>query len=157
MEQPPKYARPEIERRWLVPATLAEKLVAGLPARLIEDRYIIGTRLRLRKVSGQITQFKLGKKYESSVFGLEQVVSVYLGEEEHKVLAPLPSHVASKRRYSVAGGSIDQYVTPRNGFFIFEVEFSTLAEAQAFEPPTFVGREVTGSPEFTGFSIASKA
>jgi CYTH domain-containing protein len=157
MHPPPKYAQPEIERRWLVPAVSAEALVAAQPHRLIEDRYIIGTRLRLRKVSGHTTQFKLGKKYASSAAGLEQVVSVYLSEAEHDVLAPLPSHVASKRRYAIAGGAIDQYIHPCNGLFIFEIEFPALSAAQAFTPPAFVGREITGDPQYSGFGIASKA
>ena len=156
MKSPPKYSEPEIERRWVVPAAAAEEQVVAQPYRLLEDRYILGTRLRLRKVSGPTTVFKLGKKYDSSTDGAEQVVSVYLAEEEHDILASLPHHLARKRRYSIAGGSIDQYLHPRRDLFVFEVEFQTLSEAEAFLPPAFVDLEVTGDPRYSGFAIATE-
>ena len=60
MSAPPPYTKPEIERRWLVPA---ESLLGSSPerVRVIDDHYIHGTRLRLRKVteSGQCTVYKL--------------------------------------------------------------------------------------------------
>ena len=51
MDAPPKYSRPEFERRFHV---IAERLPLLDPAtaRLIEDRYIEGSRLRLRRMSG---------------------------------------------------------------------------------------------------------
>ena len=46
----PKYARFELERRWLVDTTRRPSL-DGYPMTVIEDRYIDGTRLRLRRMS----------------------------------------------------------------------------------------------------------
>ena len=60
----PKYARVEFERRWLVDAS-ARPPLDGLSFTLIEDRYIEGTRLRLRRMArGARTVLKLTKKYE---------------------------------------------------------------------------------------------
>ena len=64
MNDLPKYARLEIERRWLVDATAMGEL-ANVPYRLIEDLYVGESRLRLRKItdpSGNAL-FKFGKKY----------------------------------------------------------------------------------------------
>jgi len=46
----PKYARFELERRWLVDAPRRPSL-EGAWMTLIEDRYIAGTRMRLRRMS----------------------------------------------------------------------------------------------------------
>jgi hypothetical protein len=62
----PKYARLELERRWLVD-TARRPALDGLGITVIEDRYIDGTRLRLRRMSrpdlGEV-KWKLTKKYE---------------------------------------------------------------------------------------------
>lgn len=102
MTVPPKYAVPEFERRWLVANMSSVPGPLG-DARLIEDRCIAETRLRLRRVTdaqGGVTT-KLGKKYPA------------------------------------------------------EAERATEAQIRAYEPPQFVGREITGDPHLTGFAIAS--
>jgi CYTH domain-containing protein len=151
-----KYSRPEVERRWLIPD--------GLPAaathasfRLIEDRYLKGTTLRLRAVREQGTEpiYKLGKKYHSGTEGWQDVVSVYLTEDEFAVVASLPALIARKRRFAIAGGSVDEYIEPRPGFLIFEAEFGSTEDARKFVPPEFVGLEVTGKGEYSGFALAS--
>jgi hypothetical protein len=56
-----KYAHVERERRWLL-ATVPE-LPPGAPRRTIVDRYVRGTRLRLREVTEGVTVTrKLGQK-----------------------------------------------------------------------------------------------
>jgi CYTH domain-containing protein len=155
----PKYSQPEIERRWLVEHTDFGALARSKPFRHIEDRYIVGTRLRLRKIEhpdGVVT-FKLGKKYGARCEGIEHVVSMYLDEQEYNVLAALATNVTRKRRYAVAGGSIDEYIYPNTGPLIFEVEFASVAEARAYTAPSFVGLEVTGNSTYSGFTIASEA
>ena len=52
-----KYARLERERRFL----LADEPPPAEATRLIEDRYLHGTRLRLRSVAGETSVLKLGK------------------------------------------------------------------------------------------------
>jgi hypothetical protein len=60
----PKYALPEIERRWRVHEDRLPPLTQ-CRTRRIEDKYMEGGHLRLRKVleDGQGPIFKLGKKY----------------------------------------------------------------------------------------------
>jgi CYTH domain-containing protein len=126
-------------------------------ARLIEDRYITGTRLRLRRVTdaqGGVTT-KLGKKYPAEAGGFEWIVNMYLDDAEYAVLAGLPDYRSLKRRYSLQRGSLDVYVQPQADLCIFETELATEPQIRAYQPPRFVGREITGDPHLTGFAIAS--
>jgi CYTH domain-containing protein len=151
----PKYTAEEIERRWLV-ELLEIGSLADVSVRQIEDRYLQGTALRLRKIvepSGAAT-YKLGKKYGKSTRLSEPVVSIYLGELEHDVFSKLPGAVASKARYALLGGSLDVYRSPRPGFAVFEVEFATEEEASAYVPPGFTREEITGNESYSGFALS---
>ncbi len=158
MDGLPKYARMEVERRWLVDPSAVGDL-ANIPHRLIEDLYVGASRLRLRKItdgSGNAV-FKLGKKYGKQSALSEPITSLYLSEGEYRQLAGLPGYAVSKRRYTIAGGSLDVYQTPNAGCMIFELEFDDEAAAGRFRPPPFVTREITGDPAFSGFALASEA
>jgi CYTH domain-containing protein len=79
-------------------------------------------------------------------------------------LAGLAGYAVSKRRYTIAGGSLDVYQTSKAssmifehaGCMIFELEFDDEAEARRFCPPAFVTREITGDATFSGFALASR-
>lgn len=122
----------------------------------IEDRYILNTRLRLRKVteSGRSPIYKLGKKYESESSGTHQVVTTYLTENEYSVFARLPAKIARKRRCSLYGGSLDVYEHLEVELQVFEIEFASVEEAAAYVPPPFVGREITSETKYSGFALA---
>lgn len=155
MNDLPKYARLEIERRWLVDATAMGEL-ANVPYRLIEDLYVGESRLRLRKItepSGNAL-FKFGKKYGKHSPLSEPITNLYLTEGEYRQLASLAGISAAKRRYAIAGGSLDVYQRPHSGLMIFELEFDDEAAAQRFRPPHFVTREITGDAAFSGFALA---
>ncbi|MCZ4313515.1 hypothetical protein O4H66_08860 [Comamonadaceae bacterium G21597-S1] len=158
MSTPPPYTKPEFERRWLVPAEASFEGVAKRK-REIEDRYIHGTRLRLRKVteSGQTTIYKLGKKYQPEALGIHHVVSAYLDEAEYQVLLALPARVSKKQRFTVYGGALDVYEQPNPGLRIFEVEFATADAARNYAPPKGIGQEVTNTLAFTGYALAGAA
>jgi CYTH domain-containing protein len=155
MPATPRYSKPEIERRWLVSQfpTLNE---ASTRKRYIEDRYILGTRLRLRKVTEpqQPPIYKLGKKYEPEADGVHQVVTIYLSEDEYNIFARLPAKIANKQRLSMHGGALDIYEFPEIGFHVFEMEFATPDEAAAYAPPAFASSEITNQPEYSGFALA---
>lgn len=154
----PKYARMEIERRWLVDASAVCE-VTDAPYRLIEDLYVTGSRLRLRKItdpSGNAL-FKFGKKYGKRSPLSEPVTTLYLSEVEYQQLARVAGFGASKRRYAIAGGSLDVYQRPRPGLMIFELEFDDEAAARRFRPPDFVTQEITGDAAFSGFALARGA
>ncbi len=158
MSTPPPYTKPEFERRWLVLAEAALESHADR-VREIEDRYLQGTRLRLRKVTerGQATIYKLGKKYEPEALGNHHVVSTYLNEVEYMLLASLPARIARKRRFTVSGGALDVYEQPNPGLRVFEVEFTSPEEAERYVPPDGIGKEVTDALAFTGYSLAGAA
>ncbi len=151
----PKYSKPEIERRWLV-AFEAKLDAENGRTRIIEDRYILNTRLRLRKVteSGRSPIYKLGKKYESESSGTHQVVTTYLTENEYSVFARLPAKIARKRRCCLYGGSLDVYEHLEVELQVFEIEFASVEEAAAYVPPPFVGREITSETKYSGFALA---
>ena len=93
-----KYAHVERERRWLLAA------VPDLPydaRRLtIVDRYVRGTRLRLREVTeGSIVTRKLGHKVRLGDGAAEVAhTSLYLDDAEWDVLVALPADVLTKTR-----------------------------------------------------------
>ena len=155
MKTIPKYSAMEIERRWLVDLTAAGDL-NSLPFRKIEDLYIEGSRLRLRKVTGPdgLFIFKFGKKYGKSSTASEPVANLYLTAAEHEQLARLPGTATVKRRYPVAGGALDVYERPRAGLAVFEIEFGDEEAARRYQPPFFVTREITGESSFSGVSLS---
>ncbi len=154
----PKYSQPEIERRWLVAVDKAVRL-PQVRAKKIEDKYLSGGRLRLRKVSEENCEpiFKLGKKYLRSEASPESVVSIYLTESEFKVFLALPGRGATKTRYSVQGGALDVYEHPSHEHAIFEIEFESERAAAEYLPPEFVREEVTFNEKYTGFGLSEEA
>jgi CYTH domain-containing protein len=154
MTEIPKYAALEIERRWLVDLVAVGDLSA-VPYREIEDLYIDGTRLRLRRMTerGRRTVFKLGKKY-GKVSLAEPMTNLYLTQGEYEQLRDLPGRRTSKRRYSLSGGALDIYHAPRQGMAVFEIEFGDETTAQTYEPPPFVTREITAESSYSGVSLA---
>jgi hypothetical protein len=96
-----KYAKAERERRFLVPTMPTE---ADDPAE-IHDRYIVGTRLRLRRVNApEGTVLKLGQKIRPDENSPAVVLctSLYLSQVEYDSLAVLPAHILRKARYRIA-------------------------------------------------------
>jgi hypothetical protein len=135
-----KYTQNEIERRWWVDHQALAALTAGEYV-VIEDRYITGTDLRLRRMiepTGEVT-LKLGKKYARVHPWVRPITNIYLSPEDYAALASLPAKVLTKRRYRVEGGALD---VPDEGDPRYEVEFTTLAAAAEFSPPSFVGAEL---------------
>jgi CYTH domain-containing protein len=155
---PSKYSHPEIERRWLVETTDGLQLSA-VRARTIEDKYLSGSRLRLRKICEQSCPpvFKLGKKYEHTESEPESVVNIYLSEAEYQSLSVLPGRTTTKVRYSVEGGALDVYEAPNHARVIFEMEFASCEAAAMYLAPGFVGTEVTADEKYTGFALSGVA
>ena len=155
MNDIPKYSLVEIERRWLVEVSAIDNL-DHRPYREIHDLYISGSRLRLRRVAGPATEviFKLGKKYGKRTSLSEPITNLYLTESEYRSFSGLPGTHTRKRRYALADGTLDIYLEPNSGLAVFEVEFDDERAAEAYRPPLFVTREITGDSEFSGISLA---
>lgn len=95
-----KYAVVERERRYLL-ASMPEGVSSTSE---IVDRYVTGTRLRLREVresNGTVTR-KLGHKVRLTEGPAEVAcTNFYLNEEEWAVVAALPARTLRKKRHIV--------------------------------------------------------
>jgi CYTH domain-containing protein len=152
-----KYARVERERRFLLAGPPPPSAVIG--SRRITDRYLPGTRLRLRRVDhveSGAREFKLTQKVPAGRPGYIQglITSTYLSAAEYDLLATLPAEVLSKRRLSVPPLSIDVFDPPWHGLVIADAEFSTDEAAQSFPEPPEAVVELTDDARFTGGSLA---
>lgn len=148
-----KYAVVERERRFIV-ASLPEAIASSKD---IVDRYVTGTRLRLREVredDGTVTH-KLGHKVRLGP-GPSEVActNFYLDDAEWALLVALPARCLRKRRHIVR----------RDGFVVAidEHEDGTLiAEIDDHDEPSNLVPEwldvvddVTGDEAWTGVSLA---
>jgi CYTH domain-containing protein len=152
-----KYARVERERRFLLAGPPSPSAVTG--SRRITDRYLPGTRLRLRRVDYRDSgacEFKFTQKVPARLPGFVQglITSIYLSTAEYDLLTSLPASVLSKTRLSVPPLSVDVFDPPLHGLVMADAEFSTDREAQSFLPPPTAVAEVTDDPRFTGGSLA---
>ena len=152
----PKYARTELERRWLVDRA-ARPSLEGAWMTLIEDRYIVGTRMRLRRMSrpdlGE-TKWKLTKKYDTARPEARPIVTSYLTAAEYEVLTALPARVLVKRRYHLPIDrrfwSLDVFEGPLTGLVLAEIEFPTEEAADRSPIPATAIVEVSHDPRFSG-------
>ena len=147
-----KYAVVERERRFVVRA-VPDGVVA---VREIHDRYVTGTRLRLREVRGDgaVTR-KLGHKVRlTDGPGEVACTNLYLDEGEWQLLRTLPGREARKTRHLVERDgwrvAVDEHP---DGTLVAEID-------DGDDPRTSVPawlevvREVTDDESFTGFGRA---
>jgi CYTH domain-containing protein len=147
-----KYSRVERERRFLL--ARPPKPSAVTARRVITDRYVVGTRLRLRRADFadgrcelKLTQ-KVPLRRPGAVQGL--ITNTYLSPAEYHVLASLPAALLSKTRFSVPPLGVDVFDGRLQGLVLAEAEFTSDTEAQSFVPPAECVAEVTDDARFTG-------
>jgi CYTH domain-containing protein len=157
----PKYSAVERERRFLVDAALRPDL-ADLAYILIEDRYIVGTRMRLRRMTDSATgeiALKFAKKYECDDPLSRPMSNFYLDDAEYAALAALRANALSKRRYPVevskVAFGIDIFLGPLAGLELAEADARTDGELIAITPPAWTIREVSHDPFFQGGHLAT--
>ena len=155
-----KYARIERERRFLL-----EQLPPDLDSSqftLIEDLYIAGTRLRLRKMTtpdGTVSALKFGHKFVAPDQPAQQTMmtNFYLDEAEFALLAKLPGRLLVKKRFKYAWHgrifSIDQFQNQLQGLILAEIEALTDEDLMTIPVPDFAIREVTDEIAFTGGAL----
>jgi hypothetical protein len=150
----PKYARIEFERRWLVDRAARPSLEGPWTTR-IEDRYIDGTRLRLRQMSrpdlGE-TKWKLTKKYECDDPSARPIVTSYLTVPEYELLRALPT-----RYHLPLDGhwwSLDLFEGPLAGLELVESEADDAAALAALVPPPWAAKEVTHDARYQCGTLA---
>lgn len=166
-DHPMTYAVVEREHRWLLPAP-----PPGLDPRdalLIEDRYLTGTRLRLRCVTdaeGRRT-WKLGHKVvvdPGPPLGVAHT-SLYLDDAEAALLGTLPAAALSKTRHRVRHGgrdsALDVFRGDLAGLVTLEVDLGRGPEPPGHDrghgmaPPDGALAEVTADPRFAGGALAT--
>lgn len=154
MSHPLKYAVVESERRFLVGS-----VPDGVErTSQIVDRYVVGTRLRLREVvepDGSVVR-KLGHKVRLTD-GPERVActSVYLDDAEWALLQELPARVLRKRRHHVRVDGLHVAVDELpDGTLLAEIDGGDQPVADV-PAGLDVLREVTGDEAWTGASLAT--
>jgi CYTH domain-containing protein len=153
-----KYARAEIERRFLLAAVPDGEVLRTVD---IEDRYLDGTRLRLRRQTqrGGPAVFKLTQKTPRPGADGEQgsITTIYVSEPEYALLATLPAAPLRKARLSIAPYGIDVFAGALEGLVLAEAEFESVEAARALRPAAFCVAEVSADQRFTGGSLARAA
>ncbi len=88
-------------------------------------------------------------------------VEVELGGEQFDALWPLTEgRRIAKVRYCVPTEpgeiEVDVYGGVLQGLITAEIEFGSEAGAASFEPPDWIGEEVTGHPDYANSSLATR-
>jgi len=154
-----KYSRVEYERRFLVRGVDWRVLASN--ALSIDDKYLHGTRLRLRVVcdqrSGERT-IKLTRKAASPSPFHRTLNRILLTPAEHRVFDRLAGDRLTKvRRHCVHAGrryAVDEFDGELAGLVLCEIEAGDLEELMRAIAPPFAGIEVTTDPFFDGVNLA---
>ena len=148
-----KYAVIERERRFLL-ASLPEAIVG---TKEIVDRYVTGTRLRLREVredDGRVVR-KLGHKVRISEGpGEVACTNIYLNDQEWALLGALPAQVLRKKRHMVhLDGLIVAIDEHEDGTLIAEIDDRD--RPSQFVPEWLdIVEDVSDDERWTGASLA---
>jgi CYTH domain-containing protein len=157
----PHYLNIERERRWLC-AQLPGQLIVRTEE--ITDLYVDGARLRLREArprDGGPAMLRITRKADADP-RTRLISSIYLSEEDFAVLSGvLPGVRLSKLRHRLEHPSakamcVDEFLGPLGGLLIAEAEFETDEALGRFSPPSFVGREITDDPRYSGHALATQ-
>lgn len=155
-----KYAVVERERRFL--PLLIPNLSVASRIMQIEDRYIHGTRLRLRTVRepGKDVVRKLGQKVRLVSGDMSAIAhtTMYLDEAEFALLSPIPGRTLTKTRHvmQLTEGlevAVDVFQEELSGLMLAEFDLGD-GDARLESPPAWLGVEVTHVEEFTGYALA---
>jgi CYTH domain-containing protein len=156
-----KYACLEIERRFLL-REIPQGLVDQTTGWRIIDRYITGTRLRVRRMealNGESVVYKLGQKYRSSSQGPGEttMTTIYLDEFDYGRLMELDGRELRKTRFpfEINGLTfgIDRFEASLEGLVLAEIECRTLQEFKNLPAPAVEWVDVTEDVFFTGGSL----
>jgi len=149
-----KYGRIERERRFLL-----DQIPPGEPTRRVDihDRYILNSRLRLRKMTSEdgSIAFKLARKLPPHAPGALVMGNLYLDEGEYTLLNSLPAHDVLKRRLLFDGWGVDVFDGALDGLILAERESDDPEALARMTPPFAFIREVTGEIPYRGGTLAA--
>lgn len=147
----------EIERKFLV--RKLPKDLATYPSTEISQGYLVslddGLQVRLRKKSGQHSL-----TYKRGLGNVREEREVALTAEQFSALWPATEGKRLiKTRYEIPFGNrlveIDIYGGKHEGLVVAEVEFEDEESALNFQPPDWLGDDVTGDPRYSNQLLAS--
>ena len=156
-----KYACLEVECRYLL-SKIPEDLLDNPQGWRITDRYFPKTRLRLRHMqsfSGEEHIYKLTQKYRSETQNAYETIitNMYLTEVEYNLFEALEATILTKKRYRYSlpnfSLSIDVFEGRHQGLILAEREVEEKADVDQFALPSFILKDVTEDPFFTGGSL----
>ena len=158
-----KYACLEVECRYLL-NKIPDDLLDNPQGWLITDRYFPNTRLRLRhmqSLSGNEHIYKLTQKYRSETQNAYETIitNMYLTEAEYNHFEALEAKILKKKRYPYSlpnfSLSIDVFEGRHQGLILAEMEVEQKAGVDELALPSFVIKEVTEDPFFTGGNLVT--
>ena len=147
----------EIERKFLV--RQLPKNLATYPSTELLQGYLVSTddglQVRLRKKNDQYSL-----TYKRGLGNVREEREVALTAEQFTTLWPATAGKRlSKTRYEIPFGErvieIDIYTGKHDGLVVAEVEFDDEASAIDFQPPDWLGDDVTGDPRYSNQLLAS--
>ena len=144
----------ELERKFLV-AELPDWL-EDHPSEPIDQAYLAVSgdwEFRVRRTGGGTL---LTVKHGSGERRTE--VEVEIAEDDFRTLRSLCDAVIAKRRHYVDEGDVtievDVYEGDLEGLVVAEVEFDSETAARSFDPPEWLGEEVTGDKRYANQRLA---
>jgi adenylate cyclase len=150
----------EIERKFLVTGELPDDLDQH-PSNEISQGYVAiaddGTEVRVRARAGDYT---LTVKSGPSLTRVEEEIEI--DQRRFESLWPLTAgRRIEKRRYLIPAGDqlsieLDVYGGELDGLVTAEIEFDSAEQADAFEPPPWIGSDVTGDGSYSNQSLAAR-
>jgi CYTH domain-containing protein len=158
-----KYACLEVECRYLL-SKIPDDLLDRPKGWLITDRYFPDTRLRLRhmqSLSGDEHIYKLTQKYRSETQNAYEttITNMYLTEAEYNHFETLEAKILKKKRYPYAlpnvSLSIDVFEGRHQGLILAEMELEKKAGVNELALPSFILKDVTEDPFFTGGNLVT--
>jgi adenylate cyclase len=147
----------EIERKWVLDAP--PRWLGEHPSRRVEQGYVAlddaGAEVRVRRAGDELT---LTIKSAPGLVRVEEELS--LSEAQFSSLWALTEgRRVVKTRHLVAladdlTAEVDVYEGDLDGLVTAEVEFGSEEASAAFDPPDWLGREVTGDKRYANRSLA---
>lgn len=149
----------EIERKFLLDLEKVPYDFSKLPKKVIEQGYIIDE-IRVRSVAGK--DFVMTIKGETGDAAVRNEVELNISKEAFSILMARDDvHKISKSRYIVDEGNnkfeIDVYEGKLKGLAFLEVEFNSKEEAEKFQVPSWIKKEVTNDFRYRNSFLAQNS
>ena len=142
----------EIERKFLIKEVPAD--IESYPSYEIEQGYLCRKPVVRVRRGGE----KYTLTYKGGGMMAREEYNLPLDADSYKhLITKADGTVIRKRRYLLAYGDytieLDHFECPREGLWLAEVEFESVEEAMAFDPPQWFGDDVTQNPEYHNSSM----